>query len=70
MMARSAKKTGPKAPRGQEKKITVGIVLSLETAEMLDKMAQSNSMSRSHVVRRLIKDHFQDHFQTSKEGTV
>jgi hypothetical protein len=58
-MPKLATRTGPRPAKGEETRLPVRIVLSVETTEMLDTLAEKAGMSRSHIVRALIKKEFQ-----------
>jgi len=57
-MTGSSAKPGPKRAEG-EKTASGAMALSVETTEMLDTLAREVGVSRSQVVRMLIKKEFQ-----------
>lgn len=59
IIPKSAIRTGPRRAKGDETRLPVRIVLSVETTRMLDTLADEAGMSRSHIVRALIKKGFQ-----------
>lgn len=52
-------KPGPKKAEGSAERVSVAVVLSRETVEMLDSLASTTGESRSAVLRLLIKKEFQ-----------